>query len=110
MKAPASLVNRSAKLGVNSSLANLVEKKEEVVQLINRWKWKTAVADKTSSKEDLLLEGKEGLLAHLGMMELASLPQVRGEVKARGVTKSRMAAFVLILDQLSKLLNSTLPR
>ena len=109
MKAPASLVNRSAKLGVNSSLANLVEKKEEVVQLINGWKWTTAVADKTSSKEDLL-EGKEGLLAHLGMMELGSLPQVRGEGKARGVTKSRMAAFVLILDQLSKLLNSTLPR
>ena len=45
MKAPASLVNRSAKLGVNSSLANLVEKKVEVVQLINMWKWKTAVAD-----------------------------------------------------------------
>ena len=111
MKAPASLVNRSAKLGVDSSLANLVEKKEEVVQLSNRWKWTTTMTDKNSSEEDLL-EGKEGLLAQEGMRELASLLQVNGEGagKTRGMMKSRMVVSDLILDQLSKLLNLTLPR
>ena len=55
--------------------------------------------------------GKDGLLAQEGMRELASLLQVNGEGagKTRGMMKSRMATSDLILDQLSKLLNSTLP-
>ena len=68
--------------------------------------------DRHNLKSEDLLEGKEGLLAHEGMMELASLLQVRGEGagKTRGMMESRMAAPDLILDQLSKLLNLTLPR
>ena len=66
--------------------------------------------DRKNSSEGDLLEGKAGLLAHLGMRELASLLQVRGEGKARGAIKSMMAASALILDQLSKFLNSTLSR
>ena len=61
------------------------------------------------------------MLAHEGMRELANLLQVRGEAnlpqvrgegagKTTGMMKSRMAASDLILDQISKLLNSTLPR
>ena len=67
---------------------------------------------KHNLKLEDLLEGKEGLLAQEGMRELASLLQVRGEGagKTRGMMKSRIAASNLILDQLSKLLNSTLPR
>ena len=66
---------------------------------------------KHNLKLEDLLEGKEGLLAQEGMRELASLLQVNGEGagKTRGMTKIRMAASDLILDQLSKLLNSTLP-
>ena len=61
------------------------------------------------------------MLAHDGVREFTSLVQVRGEAnlvqvrgegagKTTGMMKSRMAASDLILDQISKLLNSTLPR